>query len=531
VSVPLYVLILEDRADDAALMLDELRRAGFAPDWKRVETAAAYLEALKSPLDVILADYSLPQFDALTALRLLQGHELDIPFIVVTGSVSEEAAVECMKRGAADYLLKDRLARLGSAVAHALEEQRLRAEKRKAETALLESREQLRRRAEQLAEADRRKNEFLALLSHELRNPLAPMFNAVHVLQLPGVGEPALTWARDVIARQVRHLARLIDDLLNVSRITQGKLELRLERVDLVGIAKATIDSIDPLMTQHRHELTVSIPSEPVYLEADPDRLTQILTNLLDNAAKYTKPGGRIWLTVERTNDEVRVRVRDAGVGIHPVMLKRIFDPFVQLGRSQSSDSQWGLGLGLMLVRSLVEMHRGSVEAFSEGLGKGSEFIVRLPLSANSRTKESHPPVAAAAGNPLRVLIVEDNHDTAESEAKVLQLAGHEVYTAFEGTTAVEMARVHPPDVVLLDIGLPGMGGYEVARRLQREPGLERALLVAVTGFGQEADVRRSCEAGFAHHLVKPVDPDRLCALLAGMAPRQQRQPVDGDTH
>jgi two-component system CheB/CheR fusion protein len=299
--------------------------------------------------------------------------------------------------------------------------------------------------------------------------------------------------------------------------------------VDLVSVAKATIDASQPLITNRRHELTVSLPSGPVYVDADPDRLTQVLTNLLDNATKYTKPGGHIWLTVERTNDEVRVHVRDAGVGIHPVMLKRIFEPFVQLGRSESSDSQWGLGLGLMLVRSLVEMHGGTVEALSEGLGKGSEFVVRLPLPANGRTKESLPPVAAAAGSRLRVLIVEDNPDTAESEAKVLQLVGHEVYTALEGTTAVQMARDHPPDVVLLDIGLPGMGGYEVARRLQCEPGLERTLLVAVTGFGQEEDLRRSSAEGFAHHLVKPVDPHQLCALLAGIIPRQQR--VDGNTH
>jgi signal transduction histidine kinase len=532
VSVPLHVLILEDRADDAALMLDELQRAGFAPDWKRVETAAAYLDALKAPVDVILADYTLPQFDALTALRLLQASELDIPFIVVTGSVSEEAAVECMKQGAADYLLKDRLARLGSAVAHALEEQRLRAEKRKAETALRESREQLRRRAEQLAEADRRKNEFLALLSHELRNPLAPIFNAVHLLRLPGAGEAALTWARDVIARQARHMARLIDDLLNVSRITQGKLELRVERVNLVAIAKMATDTTQPLMVERRHELTVSFPPEPVYLEADPDRLTQVLTNLLDNAAKYTEPGGHIWLTVEGGDTEVVVRVRDTGIGIRPIMLKRIFEPFAQLGRSESSNSQWGLGLGLMLVRSLVEMHGGSVHAFSEGLGKGSEFVVRLPLVAKRETKKPGPdgPLASAAGVALRVLIVEDNHDTAESEAKVLELAGHEVYTAFEGITAVETARDHPPDVVLLDIGLPGMDGYEVARRLQQEPGLERALLVALTGFGQEEDRRRSSEAGFAHHLVKPVDPDRLCGLLAGIVPRQPRESVDGNT-
>jgi PAS domain S-box-containing protein len=374
-----------------------------------------------------------------------------------------------------------------------------------------------RKRAEEaLKDADRRKDEFLAMLAHELRNPLAPIRNAVQIMRLLGSADPQLEQARDMIARQVQHMTRLVDDLLEVSRITRGKIKLQKEPVDLVAVVGRALETTRPLIEARKHKVTVSFPPEPIPLEADPTRLAQVLANLLDNAAKYTESGGQIWLTVGHEGGEAVVRIRDSGIGIAPDLLHGIFDLFTQADRSLDR-SQGGLGIGLTLVKSLVEMHGGVVTAESHGSGKGSEFIVRLPLSSRMVEKENPTGLGTAAftpASPRRVLVVDDNKDVAESIAMLLQLRGHNVRVALDGRTALEMARVYRPQVVLLDIGLPHVDGYEVARQLRQEFGPEGLLLVAVTGYGQSEDRRKSAQAGFDFHLVKPINPDELEALF-----------------
>jgi PAS domain S-box-containing protein len=369
-----------------------------------------------------------------------------------------------------------------------------------------------------LKESDRRKDEFLAMLAHELRNPLAPIRNAVQLLHLKGPPNPDLQWARDVIDRQVQQMARLVDDLLDVSRITRGKIELRRERVELVAAVNSALETSRPLIKTRGHELTVTLPPEPIHLYADPTRLAQVLSNLLNNAAKYTDEGGRIWLTVERQNDQVLVRVKDTGIGIPTEMLAHIFEIFSQVDRSLER-SEGGLGIGLTLVKRLVEMHGGTVEALSAGPGTGSEFVLRIPVAA-PEVKEPTSPEAGGYGQtaaPLtcRVLVVDDNQDSAESIAMLLRTLGNEVRTAHDGWEAVEAAAAFQPNLVLLDIGLPKLNGFEAARRIRELPSGGDIMLIALTGWGQEEHRRRSKEAGFDHHLTKPVDFRALQDLLA----------------
>ncbi len=377
----------------------------------------------------------------------------------------------------------------------------------------------LQERAARLAEADRRKDEFLAMLAHELRNPLAPVRNALHILGLPGVEAAAAAQAREMVQRQVQNMVRLVDDLLDVSRITRGKIRLRAEPVDLAVVVGRAVESARPLIDANRHTLTVSLPDEPLPLTADPTRLEQVFANLLNNAAKYTERGGAIRLEAERQGGEVVVRVRDTGFGIPPQVLPHVFDLFTQADRTLDR-AQGGLGIGLTLVKRLVEMHRGSVAAHSEGAGKGSEFVVRLPLAARAVGREGsrgREPAAAAPAGPghCRVLVVDDNKDAADSLAMLLRVWGHEVRTSHDGQSALKAARSYRPDIVLLDIGLPGLDGYEVAAELRKEFGEGEMLLVALTGYGQDEDRSRSARAGFNQHWVKPVDPEALQALLA----------------
>jgi len=374
-----------------------------------------------------------------------------------------------------------------------------------------------RRRAEEaVREADRRKDEFLAMLAHELRNPLAPLRNAVEVMRLKGTSDPDLRWARDVVERQVQQLTRLVNDLLDVSRFNRGKIDLQMEPVDLSAVVARAVEISRPLIDAHDHYLKVSLPQQPVRVEGDLTRLAQVLSNMLNNAAKYTEEGGRIDLTVESSGREAVIRVRDTGAGIAAEMLPNIFEMFAQVQGSVSR-SEGGLGIGLTLVRKLVEMHGGSVAAFSDGLGHGSEFVVRLALlddapSLADGEAEAHRPRKIPVRN---VLIVDNNQDAADSLALLLRLADQEVRTAYDGPAALDLARAWPPDVVLLDIGMPGMDGLEVARRLRHDLGLKQALLVALTGYGGEDDRRRSREAGFDAHLVKPADVRALRGLLA----------------
>ena len=366
-----------------------------------------------------------------------------------------------------------------------------------------------------LREENRRKDEFLAMLAHELRNPLAPIQNAVAVLQHIDSDDERLIFARGIVGRQVNHLSRLVDDLLDVSRITLGKVKLQKERIDLAAIVARAVETSRPAIEARRHHLTLSLPSQPVPLEADPTRLAQVIGNLLLNAAKYTEEGGKIVLSAEKTESEVVMRVRDTGMGISAELLPRVFDLFIQGDRSLAR-AEGGLGIGLSLVRRLVEMHGGAVNAYSDGLGQGSEFVVRLPAAEASSNGEPHLKIDGRPNRSARrrILIVEDNIDGAESLAMLLDLMGHHVYVAYTGPEALETAKMVNPQFVLLDIGLPGMSGYDVARQLREQPAFAATKLIAMTGYGQEEDRQHSREAGFNHHLVKPVDPQLLLGLL-----------------
>jgi PAS domain S-box-containing protein len=364
--------------------------------------------------------------------------------------------------------------------------------------------------------ANRAKDEFLAMLGHELRNPLAPTLHALEVMRQKG-GDPATRgWAVEMLERQARHMARLVDDLLDVSRITRGKIELRLEPIELSELVRRAVESCRALFDDRRHRLVLELCPEPVWLEVDPARLEQVLCNLLNNAAKYTPPGGRITLRTEGDGFEVVVTVTDDGAGIPPEMLTRIFDLFHQVDPSLAR-SQGGLGIGLTLVQRLVEMHGGSVEAHSDGPGRGSTFAVRLPALAappDAAPRRRQPP-ALAPGTPRRVLVVEDNLDSATALAELLRLWGHEVRVAHDGPAGVAEAGVFAPDVVLLDIGLPAMDGYEVALTLRADPAFAATRLYALTGYGQEQDHRRSRDVGIDRHITKPIDLAALRELLA----------------
>jgi PAS domain S-box-containing protein len=373
-----------------------------------------------------------------------------------------------------------------------------------------------RKRIEALEEADLRRNEFLAMLSHELRNPLAPIRNALAVMRMSGVDESSLSWARTVLERQVSHLTRLVDDLLDVSRIAVGKITLQRKPIDVAQVVIAAVEASRPLIDSRGHNLTVLMPQEPLAIEGDLTRLAQALTNLLNNAAKYTPPAGEIRLTVEREEGgRVAIRVRDTGVGITADLLPKIFDLFTQ-GERALDRSEGGLGIGLTLAQRLIKLHGGSLEALSEGPGQGSEFVVHLPLAAVPATS-SRSGSRAAQRRPAgsrRILVVDDNRDAAESLETLLQLWGHETRSAHDGPQALAVAAEFWPEIVLLDIGLPGMDGYEVARQMRALPGGERALIVAVTGYGRSSDRLKSQEAGFDHHLVKPVQPEVLHELI-----------------
>ena len=369
------------------------------------------------------------------------------------------------------------------------------------------------RRAEALREADRRKDEFLATLAHELRNPLAPLRNALEILRM-SEANPAMTKkARDMMERQLTQMVRLVDDLLDVSRITTGKLGIRKSVLDLQTVVRDAVETVRPFLESRRHELDVRVPSEAVSVEGDATRLAQVFGNLLNNAAKYTEPGGHIALTLEREGEEAVVRVRDSGIGLEPQSLSAIFDMFVQVDRSLER-SQAGLGVGLTLAKRLVFLHGGSLTARSEGKGKGSEFEVRLPL-AGATLADGTPAQAARSGAPSRrILLADDNVDFASSLAAMLSARGHEVRIAHDGAEALATAARFNPDFAFLDLGMPKVHGYEVARRLRELPGSSECVLVAVTGWGQEDDRQRAREAGFDRHIVKPVDPSDIETIL-----------------
>ncbi|MBV8854030.1 MAG: response regulator [Sinobacteraceae bacterium] len=555
-------------------------------------SARSGLEALeklmRQEFAVVLLDVSMPDMDGFEAARLIHEHPRyeKTPIIFVTGvHISELDRLKGYKVGAVDYvsipvvpeilrskvavlvelyLKRHELRELNRHLAEANERlaqanTMLQAEKTRELESLnqtlqranielaqinraLQSEVAERARVEQaLKEADRQKDEFLAMLAHELRNPLAPIMSAVQLMRRQILDDPQLTWSRDVIERQLGHLTRLVDDLLDVSRITRGKINLTRENVEIAALIGRAVETVQPLVSERRHRLTVQLPENPIWVSGDPLRLTQVIGNVLSNAAKYTDPGGSITVTARLDGAHVQIRVRDTGIGIPPALLSGIFDMFTQLDHS-ASRAQSGLGIGLALVRKLLEMHGGTVTACSEGPGRGSEFILTMPVAAesrhtvganivadgNARTADRSATASTAGaetggvlivqdGSPpirRRILVADDNADALESLSMLLQLGGHEVFSAANGALALESAERHQPDVALLDIGMPKLDGYEVARRIRAQPWGRRITLVALTGWGQESDRRRSGEAGFDTHLVKPLDLDKLTDLL-----------------
>jgi len=382
------------------------------------------------------------------------------------------------------------------------------------------------------------------MLSHELRNPLAAIQGAIELMQRKKIDDPQLAWARDVVSRQNRHLSRMIDDLLDVSRITMGKLTLHTEPVELREVAQHAVETVRPFIQSRRHHLTMRLPEYPLHVKGDAVRLSQIVSNLLANAAKYTDEGGSIEIAVERVaaadpaRFEARIRVKDNGRGIPKEVLPRLFEPSTHQERLNSG-AHGGLGIGLIVVRGLAEMHGGVVEARSEGPGRGSEFTVRLPLVAPEElmltlapTRDAGLTFPVAVGSALRILVVDDNQDSASSMTLLLELQGYEVHVAHAGPAALKAADDHRPDAILLDIGMPGMNGYEVARQLRAQEAFADTLLVAITGYGRASDVQQTESAGFDHHLVKPIDYDQLQSLLAARSARAGKsRPARPDEH
>ncbi|HEX4049296.1 MAG TPA: response regulator [Steroidobacteraceae bacterium] len=484
---------------------------------------------------VVLLDVNMPGMDGFEVASMIHEHPRfeKTPIIFITGvHISELDRLRGYTLGAVDYvaipvvptILRTKVAVLVELYCQRRELQKLNRGLAQANVQLAEAHSTLQaektRELEKLnaalSEANRNKDEFLAMLAHELRNPLASIHNAVQLMRNPQLPSAQLSWARDMIERQLGYLTRLIDDLLDVARITRGKINLAREAVPLANVVARAVETVQPALSRQGHALILDVAEEPLYIDGDPTRLIQIVGNILNNAVKYTKPGGRIELTAGAHQEQVAIRIRDNGIGIEPDLISTVFNLFAQASRSDPS-GQAGLGIGLALVKRLVDLHGGAVDAHSEGLGKGCEFTVRFPRLSVESVPSGLEGAAAQADSPAphrRILIVDDNRDALESLVRLLQLAGHEVHQASDGQQALSLAAEQQPDLVMLDIGMPGMDGYEVARRIRAERWGQPMVLVAVTGWGQDSDRRRSREAGFDSHWVKPLDAQKLAALL-----------------
>ncbi len=556
------ILLVDDQP--ARLLSYEAILAGLNQNLVRAQSGTeALAKLMEMEFAAILLDVSMPGMDGFETAALIHDHPRfeQTPIIFVTGvHVTDFDRLKGYQMGAVDYvyvpvvpevlrgkvqvlvqlyLQRRELRRLNArltaanaelAQAHARlqaentrELQKLNQTLEQANAELARANAQLtaeiaeRKRAEaMLQEAARRKDEFLAILAHELRNPLSAIHNGVQLMRLPSVTERQLAWARDLLERQLKHLTRLIDDLLDVSRITNGRIKLQRERLDLARVVAHAVETVKPLIDARGHRLTVAVPPEPLYVDGDMVRLTQILDNLLSNAAKYMDEGGAIALTVAaEPPDWATIRVRDYGIGIPPELLESVFELFVQAPNAPNR-RQGGLGIGLALVRALVELHGGTVHAQSKSPEQGSEFIVRLPLAAAlPAAMDAKAERDAGRGAGVRILIIDDNADSAHGLAMCLESYGHEVRLAHSGESGIAAALEFAPDAVLLDIGLPDIDGYEVAQRLRAHAGLGAARLIALTGYGGESDRSRAEVAGFDHYLVKPVDYEELAEVLA----------------
>ena len=501
---------------------------------------SALEQLLKNDVAVVLIDVCMPRLDGFELAGMIREHPRfqKLPIIFVSAiNLSEIDKLKGYESGAVDYVpvpVAPEILRAKVSVfaelhrkTRQLEQLNRELEQRVAErTAELEaSTVRLRESESRLQETDRRKDEFLAMLGHELRNPLAPIQAAAKLLRMDHLATTHHARALDLVDRQVEHLVRLIDDLLDVSRITRGAITLRRERVNLADIVGRAIETNRPLIDAKRHELIVQVPSHSVYVDGDVTRLTQVVGNLVHNAAKYTDEGGEIRVSVEAGPGEAVIRVKDTGIGIPSDMLSRVFDLFTQVERPLNR-KQGGLGVGLAMVQRLVEMHGGSVAAHSDGIGRGTEIVVRLPPHVETDSDRHHSRLSKEV-EPIstvcrRILVVDDNRDAADSIALLLEVAGHDVRTAYDGPDALSLASVFKPEVVILDLGLPTMDGFEIARQIEGQEWGKDIALVALTGWGQQEDYRRTSDAGFDAHLVKPVAAEELLKILAHVSSEQR---------
>ena len=524
----LKVLVLDDSPEDRETVRRYLTRGLEVPfDVLEAESGDEGLELFREGLpDAIVLDFHLPDMNGLEFLASLLyevGSDL-VPVVMLTGTGSEDIAVEAMKNGAQDYLLKGNLSpeRLRRAIRQAVDKVQMLRE-------LERQRVEVEQKNRELQQASAAKDEFLAMLAHELRNPLAASRNAVELIKRLGQGDDRFDQAVETLQRQVRHQGLLLDDLLDVSRITRGKILLRPRRLELGELVRNALRDHQRSMEDAGLTLEVETPETPVWISGDAMRLGQTLDNLLHNALKFTDPGGRIRvsLTVHEgscgegqpeTAHCAVLKIRDTGIGITAEMLPYLFDTFAQADRTLDR-SRGGLGLGLAVVRGLITLHDGTVTACSDGPGTGAEFTIKLPLALECDPSDElvGEPAPETESGELRVLIVEDNRDAADTLCELLELSGYRVEVAYSGTLGVEAARQFVPDVVLCDLGLPGLDGYDVARRLREDPATAGARLIAISGYGQADDRQRSMEAGFDLHLTKPVDPAEVEKILTAV--------------
>ncbi len=574
VEEPINILLVDDEPKNLTVLETVLAN----PNYRLVRAQSAdqaLLALIDTEFALLILDINMPDMNGFELAQLIKQRKRTalLPIIFLTAYYSEEYhIVEGYSTGAVDYLhkpisptvLRSKVAVFAelyrktrecsvanqALLAEVVERRRTqdelrrlnlelerRVEERTAE--LVAAIGELQRAEADLRDADRRKDEFLATLAHELRNPLAPIFNALQILRLEEAHSPEVQWCEEVIDRQIRQMTHLVDDLLDISRITRGKLELRREPVKLRDVIQGAVETSLPHIQDGKHELTLDVPCGELILNGDLTRLSQILANLLNNASKYTDPGGKIALRTEANGGEVEIRVKDNGVGIPAEMIPHVFEMFAQIDRHLDR-SKGGLGIGLRLVKSLVELHGGSIQAASGGAGQGSEFIIRLPLASEIRPQEDESQYKPAvqpeskSSQNLRVLIVDDNQDNADSLRRLLSMTGHDVRAVYDGAEGVRIVEEFCPDVVLLDIGMPTIDGHEVCRRIRSTPWGRNITVVAQTGWGQERDRQRTGEVGFDYHLVKPIDPTALSELLTkignGRGPRTPTTIADEHT-
>lgn len=516
-SSELRVLVVAPTSRDGQLVRSILADNGV------VSEPCATLSALCAELEargagaILIAEEAMIHSECLSTWMQQQPTWSDLPLLVIARPGADSAIVASVMARWGSVAILERPTRVSALLSSV--QVALRARKRQYQ--IRDQLADLENARATLQRNDHRKDEFLAILAHELRNPLAPISNALELLKRTGSSDPMLQKIGQMMSRQVGNLNRLVDDLLEISRITRDKIELKKVTVALDSILQTAIEASQPLLDSHRHQLHLSVPTGLPLLLADPLRLSQVFANLLNNAAKFTEPGGQIWLRVHQEPEALSISVRDNGIGIRPEMQARIFELFAQADEI-TSRSQGGLGIGLMLVRRLVELHGGSVKVISEGPGKGSEFVVRLPLTRDLPQAVSTPPAKPAAQAGLgrqRILVVDDNLDAASSLCELLELWGAETQVAGSGQEALDILADYRPDAAILDIGMQGMDGLELAGRIRARPELGGLFLIALTGWGQEEDIRRTLKAGFDRHLVKPVNLELLQSLLREHAP------------